>query len=405
LTPTLEENTSEVEGVFLMTNFKKVLVVAALVSLPRLCSAADSQLTVKAVNKLEIARPSQTIELSSKDLAPLGNDLAMIHVKDAAGREVLCQAVDTDFDAYHKPDIVVFQADFAPKETRTFKVFAGARQVYTKDQFRAHGRFVRERFDDFAWENDRIAHRTYGKTLETWAKEPLTSSTIDVWSKRTNKMVIDEWYMVDNYHEDNGDGFDDYSAGATRGCGGNGLWAADKLWVSKNFVNSRGLANGPIRVMFELVYDAFDVNGIKVSEVKRITLDAGQNLDHFQSFYTPQKGGGPLISAIGLKKVSGEQKELNAGRGWLAKWEQMEKNGGEQGLAVIVDPKLFEKQTEDQKNLLVLTKAPADDAVSYWAGFCWNRAGQFANSDAWKTYIDRFAQGLRSPIEVGISSE
>jgi hypothetical protein len=388
-----------------MTNFGKALVVAALVSLPKLCSAADGQLTVKAVNKLEIARPSQTIELSSNDLAPLGNDLTKIHVKDAAGREVLCQAVDTDFDAYHKPDIVVFQADFASKEIKTFTVFAGAKQVYTKEQFRAHGRFVRERFDDFAWENDRIAHRTYGRALETWAKEPLTSSTVDIWSKRTNKMVIDEWYMVDNYHEDNGDGFDDYSAGTTRGCGGNGLWAAGRLWVSKNFVNSRVFANGPIRLMFELVYDAFDVNGMKVSEVKRITLDAGSNLDHFQSFYTPQAGSGPLTSAIGLKKVNGEQKELNAERGWLAKWEQMEKNAGEQGLAVIVDPKLFEKQTEDRQNLLVSVKVPADNIASYWAGFCWARAGQFANLDAWKTYVDQFAQGLRSPIEVSVSSE
>ena len=44
----------------------------------------------------------------------------------------------------------------------------------------------------------------------------------------------------------------------SRGCGGNGLWADEKLWLSKNFVASRVLANGPIRVLFELTYDAFD---------------------------------------------------------------------------------------------------------------------------------------------------
>ena len=116
-------------------------------------------------------------------------------------------------------------------------------------------------------------------------------------------------------------------------------------------------------------------------------------------------GSAPLTTAIGLKKVSGEEKELNTEHGWLAKWERMEKNAGNQGLAVIVDPKLFEKQTEDQRNLLLLVKVPADNVASYWAGFFWDKSGQFAELDAWKTYVDQFAQGLASPIEVSVSTE
>src|SRR6266478_9131091 len=235
---------------------KILLLIALTFALPTLCFASG-QLTVKAANQPPITRANQTIELTGKDLAPLGEkDLEKIHVKDSSGKEVLCQAVDTDYDDYHKPDIVIFQADFAPKETKTFTVTSGKKHEYSKDDFRAYGRFVRERFDDFAWENDRIAHRTYGKALETWAGEPLTSSTIDIWSKRTPRMVIDEWYMLDNYHSDSGQSADFYSAGASRGCGGNGLWADDKLWVSRNFAVSRVLADGPIRVMLELVYEA-----------------------------------------------------------------------------------------------------------------------------------------------------
>src|SRR5262249_49117879 len=147
-------------------------------------------ITVQAVNKLDLARPGQTIELTEKDLAPIGeSNLQKLHVKDSAGKEVLCQSVDTDFDEYHKPDMLIFQADFAPNESKTFTVSAGGKRVYKKDQFRAHGRFVRERFDDFAWENDRIAHRMYGKALETWKGEPLTSSSVDIWSKRVPHMV------------------------------------------------------------------------------------------------------------------------------------------------------------------------------------------------------------------------
>ena len=253
-----------------------LLSSACLGALPALCCAVGS-LNITAVNELQLARTHETIELSAKDLAPLGERaLTKVHVQDAGGHELLTQAVDTDFDELHQPDTVIFQADFAPRETKTFTVTTGKQQVYTAADFKAHGRFVRERFDDFAWENDRVAHRTYGKALETWKGEPLTSSSIDIWSKRTPKLVIDEWYLVDNYHVDTGEGADFYSAGTSRSCGGNGLWAADKLWVSGNFVSSRVLTNGPIRVMFELVYDSFDVNGTKVSEVKRVTLDAGR---------------------------------------------------------------------------------------------------------------------------------
>jgi hypothetical protein len=322
---------------------RTLYLAALLAALPSLGCAADA-LTITVVNELPLARANETIELSAKELAPLGaSDVAKIHVTDATGKELLTQALDSDYDEFRRPDTVIFQADFAPGQTQTFTLSVGAKHIYKLEDFKAHGRFVRERFDDFTWENDRIAHRTYGKALETWKGEPLTSSTIDVWSKRTPRMVIDEWYMVDNYHADTGEGADFYSAGPSRGCGGNGLWAADKLWVSRNFVESRVLANGPIRVLFELVYDAFDVNGTPVSEVKRISLDAGSQFDHFQSSYQPRTSM-TLTSGVGLKKVTGEVAELNAARGWLAKWEPMEKNAGQQGLAIIASPSQIERQ-------------------------------------------------------------
>jgi hypothetical protein len=381
----------------------RILCLLILIfALPVFCFAAP-QLKVQATNKLSIARSSQTIELKGKDLAGLDEkDPTKLHVRDAAGKELLCQAVDTDYDDYHKPDTLIFQSDFAPNETKTFTVASGEKHHYTKDDFRAYGRFVRERFDDFAWENDRIAHRTYGKALINWKGEPLTSSSIDVWSKRVSRLVINDWYMVDNYHSDIGEGADTYSAGATRGCGGSGIWANNQLYVPSNFVDSRVLTNGPIRVMFELVYEPFDVNGAKVSEVVRISLDAGSQLDHFESSYKSQSGTEPLAVAVGIKKVKDEQKEFNAERGWLAIWEPMEKNLGMHGLAAIVDPKAFDKQGEDARNNLLILKSSTAAPVSYWAGFAWERAGKITSAEAWKKYVDDFARGVLSPIEVSV---
>ena len=107
---------------------KFTLLVFALVGLFAFPMPApvQTQLTVTAVNKLKIARSGETLELTAKDLASLAEkDLNKLHVLDSTGKEVLSQSVDTDYDEYHKPDTLIFQADFAPGETKTFTVTAG----------------------------------------------------------------------------------------------------------------------------------------------------------------------------------------------------------------------------------------------------------------------------------------
>jgi len=386
-----------------VTSLSVLLLVLLIASPVAAQVSAQHQLTVTAVNKLKAARQSETIEVAADALAALGEkDLMKIHVRDSAGKEVLAQAVDTDYDDYHKPDTLIFQADFGPNETKTFTLTTGAKREYSKEDFRAYGRFVRERFDDFAWENDRIAHRTYGRALITWKGEPLTSSAIDIWSKRTTKLVINDWYMVDNYHADHGEGVDAYSAGLTRGCGGSGIWSNGQLYIPTNFVDSRVLTNGPIRVMFELVYAPFVVNGVRVSQVLRVSLDAGSQLNRFRISSQAAAGSESLALAVGLKKVKEGQKEFNQARGWLTIWEAVDKNLGMQGLAVVVDPSAVEKAAEDKLNHLVILKPGIATPITYWAGFAWDRAGQITSAESWKAYVDQFAERLRSPMEISV---
>ena len=60
------------------------------------------------------------------------------------------------------------------------------------------------------------------------------------------------------------------------------------LAVSKNFRSSRVLASGPLRVVFELTYPEWEKPGLKVTEVKRVTLDAGSHFNRFESFYATE---------------------------------------------------------------------------------------------------------------------
>ena len=382
-----------------MKSLLLVPAAACALALPVISRAAT--LDVTASNPLDLARSHETLEIAAADLARLGEaDLTKIHVRDAKGTDLVCQAIDLDGDELRKPDAVIFQADFAAGETRRFTVSSGPKQVFKKEQYKAFGRFVRERFDDFTWENDKVAHRTYGKALETWKGEPLTSSTIDVWSKRTPRMVINDWYLADDYHVDHGEGADFYSAGLSRGCGGSGLWADGKLWTSANFVNSKVLANGPLRVLFELEYAPYPVGGASVSETKRISLDAGSQFNRFVSRYR-FSGAPATATAIGLKKVAGE--DVQSGDGcWLAKWEPVEKRAGHQGLAVVVNPRDFDQITTDTLNHLVVLNPTNTCTATWWAGSCWDKAGEITHAKAWRDHVANHARKLAAPIRITV---
>jgi hypothetical protein len=358
---------------------------------------------VTAGNPIDLARPSETIVLAAADLQRvLGvDDIRTVHVTDgAAGPELLAQAVDLDDDG--KFDQLVFQADFAPRQSRTFGLKVGERLVYTRDQFKAYGRFVRERRDDFAWENDRIAHRMYGAALETWAQEPLTSSGVDVWTKRTRRLVVNDWLMVDDYHLDTGEGADLYSVGKSRGCGGTGIWTGGQLVVSKNFRNSRSIANGPIRVMFELEYEPWPAGAVTVKETKRITLDAGQNLDRFESLYTVTPAG-PIEHASGIKKTAGAEVAFRKESGVLRTWEAI-KGAGFLGCGIVMEPAAVRGTPEADGNVLVTTSVTPGKPVVYHAGFGWDRSGDFADLAAWDRYLYDFSRRLRSPIAVTVTA-
>jgi hypothetical protein len=343
-------------------------------------SVFAQSLTITVHNDLPFARYSETVELSAAQLAPVGTDLTKVHVfEKGSNREVLSQSI---------ADTLIFQTSIAAKSTRAYDVRLGEKRTYKPSDFRVYGRFNRERFDDFAWENDLVAHRMYGAALETWQKEPLTSSTVDVWLKRTRRLVINDWYLADDYHRDHGEGADFYSAGKSRGCGGNGLWRDGKLVTSKNFRESRVIAQGPIRLIFELHYPDF-------KETKRITLDAGQRFNRFESRYEEPVA----MYAAGIKKVPAAQWRVE--RGVIRNWEPVAQNAGEFGCAVIVDPASVVETVEAEGNQLIVARTPA----VYWVGSAWNRAGDLILEAAdFDRLIDQWIQRTKSPLRIEISS-
>jgi pectinesterase len=365
-------------------------------------AAPQAAATASVTNPIAAARPAETVEVTVESLkrALTFDDVRKIHVKDdKTGQDLLTQAVDLDDDGTF--ELVIFQADLAASERRTFSLSVGARRIALRDEFRAYGRFVRERRDDFAWENDLVAHRMYGAALETWAQEPLTSSAVDIWVKKTPRLVVSDWYMVDDYHRDLGEGADFYSAGKTRGCGGTGIWQNGKLYPSANFRGSRVLANGPLRVMFELSYDAWDAGGQKLSETKRISLDAGQRLNRFESRYSVPAPR-VLQQAVGIKKAAGADVSVRKESGVMRTWEAFANNNGNVGCGVIADPRDVADAPELDGNVLLVTRVAAGRPAIAWAGSAWDRGGTITTAAAWDRYLDDWAARLRAPVVVQV---
>jgi hypothetical protein len=362
---------------------------------------------VTVANSAAVARPGETIVVDLAELRKVapGIDLGKTVVTDAGGAPVLSQLVDLDGD--DAPDQIVFQTDLAPKQTKKLTLAAGERAPAARGDYKVYGRFVRERHDDFAWENDLVAHRVYGPDLETWKKEPLTSSGVDVWVKRVPRLVANDWYMTGDYHRDLGEGADFYSVGKTRGCGGLGVWSGGKLAVSKNFTGSRVLAAGPIRLVFELDYAPWEVApGTHVAETRRVTLDAGSRFNHFESTLKAD-GRAPISVALGISKHPGGAVKLDARTASLRDWEPLEAGkSGNLGCAVVVltlgAP--VEQQQTDGDQLLV-TRAPARGPLVYDVGTAWDRGSHITDAEAWGAEVRAHVARLATPVKVTVAAE
>ena len=372
-----------------------------------------ADVTVTARNDLGIARPSESIELKWSDIAPqLGKARAdRVVVLDSDGKEIPAQPIF--FHGQKKPaDEFVFQADFAPNQERTFTIKPGTPAPYEP---RVYGRWVPERNDDYGWENDRIAYRIYGPLLEK--AEPACSG-VDVWPKRTRNLIINKWYQLaqsineNYYHTDHGEGLDCYKVGHAQGCGGTAIWSDGKKFTTgtKGWQTQKTLANGPLRLIFELTYDPIDVNGIQVSETKRVTLDAGQNLNHYESTFTTDKPDPDLTIALGIMEHTDRKcvTAMHRDQGWMTNWDAGDassatKDNGNVGVGLVVDPALLKDMIESDGHLLALTKATPGNPVSFWAGAGWDRSGDFPTSSDWDAYNQQWAQSIASPLHISVS--
>ncbi len=324
---------------------------------------------------------------------------------------------------------LLFQVDLAPGETRKYYILDRAAVVAVPVPLvKTFARYVPERYDDFAWESDRIAHRAYGLALIK--AENTISSAPDVWIKKDRGLIVDTMYATKHYHFDNGSFMDDYRVGHSRGCGGVGIWDGQKLHTSSNYRNWKLITTGPIRSEFELTYDAWDAGGGRmVSEVKRYQIDAGSWFTKAQSTFSSDDKSALTIGVGLAERACGpDGTELIAqdqSEGWMSYWQPEDKPKGITAVAIVLPKNQVQQFTNDApdmpdskihavvpqpthegappiRNLLAISQTEPGKAFEYYFGACWDRSGDFVNHEQWEAYVKRFAERRDQPLLVTV---
>jgi pectinesterase len=382
------------------------MLISSAVLACGMLAAAGPQARVSVINTLDQARPEEVVEIPLREaLARVrGAKAEALVVREAAGGRTLPTQLYSSTGA-GAPDLLLVLAGLPPKGSLDLVIEAGSAAAPVRPL--VFGRFVPERQDDFAWENDKIAFRMYGPALQ---KTGEISSGVDVWVKRVPDLVIDEWYRKDlesarrrdnafSYHRDYGQGLDSYTVGPTLGCGGTAIWDGSKIIRSRNYAAWKVLASGPLRFSFELAYEPWEAGGVQVSETKRITLDAGSHLNRMESTFHAA-GAGRLAAVAGVVMHPGASLNVAPDASFLSVWEPADdKTAGMIATGIVLAPGADAETKQAGGHALFVFEARPGRPLRYYAGAGWSKS-DIADQRAWNRYLAGFAARLKSPLQV-----
>ena len=238
-----------------------------------------------------------------------------------------------------------------------------------------HVRFIKERKEDIAWENDKAAFRIYSREVKD-----KVSSGVDFWTKHVDYPVIEKWYernaKGENYHTDRGEGYDFYAVGRNRGVGGTGIMSSGGLVVSEPYANYRIYSDTPDLVDFTLSYQPYEVDGRMIYEKKRIRTVLGTYFYEVTSTVETSDGK-PAVLAVGLTDFGAAKLEQNAEKGILALTEEISEKDGSIGCAVVASPQKVKGFAQAGKDRLILLNAKSGEPVTYYVGAGWSQDTRF----------------------------
>jgi len=419
---------------------KQWILMLALALLSGVASAADRvKITVK--NSLDVERKGEIVEVPMADLYKKFGARKTFVVTDDNGREITSQIT---YDG-----LLIFQADVKAKGSTHYYVREGKPRQY---EAKAFGRYVPERADDFAWENDRVAFRCYGPALQQRGEK---AYGYDIWNKRTNKMVVDERYAMEldpevadvcrmlkrrgydqlaqelyysvSYHVDHGDGMDCYKVGPTLGAGATALLAngGKDIFYPYCYTHCELLDAGPLRVTVLLTYEEKEFEGQKEKEIRIISLDAGSQLNKVLVGYNGLKRTVPMAVGIVVHDDNPTAYFMNDAEGYMGLEdlgdllqykegyrEVLNKDFGQIYVGAVFPDKNVKTEFRKMEGLggvtghiLGVANYKPKSTFTYYFGAGWSRNTEtgFNSLSDWETYLKNYAKLLKNPLKASLS--
>jgi hypothetical protein len=375
-----------------------------------LFSYAQKAKIITISNPLKIDREFETVELSKSALGLKTIDSLENYAVRELGTTTLfiSQCVDENGDGVS--DVLLFQPKIKASATKNYELVLKNDTKTQEPVAYCYSRFVPERTDDYAWENNKVAFRTYGPVAQKMAEDKVKGGTltsgIDAWLKRVEYPILNKWYEkyttgTGTYHKDTGEGLDNFHVGDSRGIGGVAVKIDTTYYYSKNFISWKTITTGPIRTSFVLTYADWDAAGNKITEEKNISLDYGSFLSRFEIAVS---GTNSISTGITLHNNDGKT-EGNLKAGWIDYWQPIDDS--ELGTGIVFPKKTmvsFEKYMNPKKelcNLYALLKVK-NNKVIYYTGFGWKKQGEFTTKEAWENYLTNYASKINNPLIVKI---
>ena len=392
-------------------NMKITNGIVFLLLTSTLFSYAQKAKIITISNPLKIDRAFETVEIAKKALGLKSSDeFEKYGIREVGTTTfIVSQCVDENGDGIS--DVFLFQPKIKASSSKKYELVLNNDSKTKEPITYCYSRFVPERTDDYAWENNKVAFRTYGpvaqKMVEDKVKGGTLTSGIDAWLKRVEYPILNKWYEkyttgTGTYHKDTGEGLDNFHVGDSRGIGGVAVKIDTTYYFSKNFVSWKTITTGPIRTSFVLNYADWDAAGNKITELKHISLDYGSFLSRFE---IEVSGTNSISTGITLHNNDGKT-EGNLKAGWIDYWQPIDDS--ELGTGIVFPKNAaisFEKYVVAKKDLcnLYVNLNVTDNKVVYYTGFGWKKQGEFTTKETWENYLGQYATKINNPLIVKVN--
>lgn len=417
---------------------KRLLTSIVAAALAASVMAAD-KVTITVANQLNEARDGELAEVNANIIKSKLDGTGTIVILDADGKEVASQLT---YDGK-----IVFPVGVAAKGKSIYYAKYGNPSQYEP---KVYGRHYPERVDDIAWENDRVAFRTYGPALQRNGER---AWGYDVWNKRTSRLVVEERYKSElnpdmqkaishlrsigqdnladdvynaiSYHVDHGTGMDCYKVGPTLGCGTAAFIVDGKIAYPRCWQKHEILDRGPLRFTFKVIYGTEKIDGQNIVETRIISLDAGSHLNKVTVSYEGMNKEMPLAVGIVVHNENPNAYVLNAQDGYMGyedlgdptqykeKYRDVQnRDFGKIYTGTVFCQKVGEMKFQSESGLpgatghiLAITQlSPQNPSYTYYFGSGWNRNTEtyVENLTDWEEYLDGFAKCANKPLKVSV---